>query len=147
MGLWKGIKKKASEYKQERKYRSAASKQIKKQAEAAYYQASAKERVAYAKSKARIEREAKERKLKASYKPRTKSRLAELGQDLSRGFNQGNTMMAGASEPYFKSGQLFGETPKYKPKTTIRKKVKKIRKRAKKSKGYIIRGGKAYPIG
>jgi len=67
MGIWATVKSKAKEIKEESAYRKAASKQIKKQATAAYYQASAKERVKFAQAKAKIETEQKIKKLKASY--------------------------------------------------------------------------------
>ena len=106
MNIWKNIKGKIKDIKDESIYRNAASKQIKKKATAAYYQASLKERIKYAQEKAKIEREQKIKKLKESYKPKKEGRLTKLKQDLSKGFNQGfnqgYSMFSGVSEPYFK---------------------------------------------
>jgi len=136
MGIFK---KSWKELKERRAYRKAAEKQTRKKAEAAYYKARMEERIKYAKNKARIEREAEEKRLKARYAP--KKPIGEMVRTFvsqQRGYTP---------QPYFKSGglvsPLFGQ-PK-KPPKTIRKRKSKKKTRQKKS-GYIIRGGKAYPI-
>ena len=141
MGLWANFKNNMRASKKEKVIRKQRNGEIRKKAEEAYYKASAVARIEYAKYKAKIEQEAKQKKLKAKL-TRPPITFKGVSQDLARGFNEGNSMVAGASQPYFKEGNLFGgTTTPSKPKRKVRRKTS-----SKKSK-YIIRGGKAYPVG
>ena len=139
MGVWSQVKSKAKEWKKEQKYKRAASKEIKKQATAAYYKASAKERVAYAQAKAKVERERRVKKLKASYAPRKPINfraISMFGNGQPSSFEPSGIMSPSSAQPS-------------KPRRTKTRKVKRRRKvsRRKAKSKYIIRGGKAYPIG
>ena len=139
MGILKKLKTKVvvakEDWQKRRAYSKAAEKQIKKKAEEAYYKARLKERMKVAEFKAKMVRETEERRLKARYTPRKPISFGGL-----TGFGQPISIFGGSQQSYFKPKSAT----KLKPK--IRVKRRKIKVKKKKQK-YIIRGGKAYPIG
>ena len=102
-----------------------------------YYKVRKEQQVALARRKAILEREQRERQLKAKYAPRP-TRTSNLNSSPMSMQPSGMT-----SPGYFASAKSKG-TPKI-VKTKKRKSRKKGKKKGKAK--YIIRGGVAYPVG
>ena len=126
MGILTNVKKRWEERQRSKAYERIASKKSRRRALIAYYEAKAGEEEKYAKTKAKVEREQKEKRLKAPKRSFFESINLPTRQE---------------AQSMFGTSSLMGTPQPIKRAMKKRKRVKNVKSK------YIIRSGKAYPLG
>ena len=142
------IKTKYGEVKADWEEESKARKESKQAAVAEYRKARQEQQIILARKKAVFEAGKRERQLKARYAPRVPRKQISVGSKTTGGFGFGSGSVFSMQPSNIMKPSYFAPAkPKAIPKIIKRKKRTKRKKSKGKAPSYIIRGGKAYPVG